>query len=151
LRSVATFGRMPVAAIDMHGESRRDPSAARGIYYRAAQGPPPQRHQKQQQLSHRRHIFPWRKQWMNESISYSHAAYKSDLNQIHISWDVKIMLNVIRNLVKRLWHFNSTCIVEYPAEDSWHKQRVVSISYVTQWGAFKKFKFSQLQSAWRLD
>jgi len=26
---------MPVAAIDMHGDSRGDPSAARGIYYRA--------------------------------------------------------------------------------------------------------------------
>jgi len=48
---------MPVAAIDMHGDSRGAPCAARGIHYRAAQGTPPQRHQ-QQQLSHRRHTFP---------------------------------------------------------------------------------------------
>jgi hypothetical protein len=42
--SVATVGRMPVAAIDMHGDSRGDPSAARGIHNRASQGPPPQHH-----------------------------------------------------------------------------------------------------------
>ena len=150
LRIVATFGRMPVAAIDMHGESPGDPSAARGIHYRAAQGPPPQLHHQHQQLLHRRHKFPWRKQWMNEWTNPSHAAYKSDFNQIHISWDVKIVLNVIRNLVNRLWHYNSACIVGYPARDSWHKQRVVSISYVTQWGTCKEFKFSQIQSGWRL-
>jgi hypothetical protein len=86
----------------------------------------------------------------NEWINHSHAAYKSYRNQIHISWDVKIVWNVIRNLVNRLWKFNSACIVGYPARHSWHKQRVVSVSYVTQWGAFKEFKFSQLQSEWWL-
>jgi hypothetical protein len=65
---------MPVAAIDMHGDSCGDPSAARGIHYRAAQGRPRQRHKQQQQLSQTSHISM--KKAMDESISHSHAAYK---------------------------------------------------------------------------
>jgi hypothetical protein len=92
-------GRIWVAAIDMHGEHRGNPSGVCGIHRCASQvtatAPPAT-------IINTNTSHNSMKEWINEF----YAAYKSSINQIPISWDVKNMLNVMEKVSSQLWNFN---------------------------------------------
>jgi hypothetical protein len=72
------------------------------------------------------------KEWINEF----QAAYKSSINQIPISWDVKNMLNIMEELSSELWNFYQRCFAVYTPTNGWisvsiNKQMLVYTAFVT--------------------